>query len=188
MTQYTRIVLMLAAAIGVANAQSAPSLPPGLQQVIQALDRTATASLKNGSLSFALAVVTRDGLAWTKSYGYEDAEDRTPASAETPYRVGVAAFTGVMLLQLIHDGKVHLSDRVDKYFPEIARIPARYPDAAPLTLLQLATHSTGLDLEETAAGVRERHDLAVGERAGLRVASCQVRQRTRHSRCRERHQ
>ena len=121
-----------------------------MDQVIQAFDHTATAAVKNGGVNFGLAVVTRDGPAWTRSYGYEDAGNRTAANADTSYRVGQAAFTGIMLLQLIRDGKVHLSDRVDKYLPEINRIRARYPDAAPLTLLQLATHSTGLDAPPSA--------------------------------------
>lgn len=145
MVCYARVIVMLAAGIGSVSAQSAPSLSPGLQQVVKQIDQTAAAALKNGSHSFGLAVVTRDGPAWTKSYGYEDAANRVSSGDATHYRVGAAAFTGIMLLQLIRDGKVHLSDRVDKYLPEINRIPARYPDAAPLTLLQLATHSTGLE-------------------------------------------
>ena len=151
MTLCARLIVALTVGVVCTTAQPAPSLSPGLQQVIKQLDQTATASLKNGSLSFALAVVTRDGPAWTRNYGYEDAANLTPASADTPYQVGAAAFTGIMLLQLVHDGKVHLSDRVDRYFPEISRIPASYPDAAPLTLLQLATHSTGLDLKAAAS-------------------------------------
>jgi CubicO group peptidase (beta-lactamase class C family)/pimeloyl-ACP methyl ester carboxylesterase len=141
---------MLAVAIGCANGQVTPPLAPGLQQVIRELDRTATASVAKGSLSFGLAVVTADGPAWTMNYGYADSTKLIPAGADTSYRVGGEAFTGIMLLQLAHDGKVHLSDRVDKYLPEINRIPVRYPDAAPLTLLQLATHSSGLELRGAA--------------------------------------
>jgi CubicO group peptidase (beta-lactamase class C family) len=70
--------------------------------------------------------------------------DPKPASADITYRVGGAAFIGIMLLQLVHDGRAHLSDRVDKYLQETNRIPVRYSDAAPLTLLQLATRSSGL--------------------------------------------
>ena len=163
MTHYVRLIVLLATGTSCANAQSMPPLSPGLQQVIKALDQTATASVKNGALSLGLAVATRDGPAWTRSYGYENAGSHTLATADTSYRVGVAAFTGIMLLQLVHDGKVHLSDRVDKYLPEINRIPARYPDAAPLTLLQLATQSTGLDLKGTATAGFARSTIAQWE-------------------------
>ena len=149
MTLYIRLIIILTVGAFFANAQPVLQLPPGMQQVINALDQTATASIKTGNLNFGLAVVTREGLAWSGNYGYEDAAKSTAASAKSSYQVGVAAFTGVMLLQLMRDGKVHLSDRVDKYLPEINRIPNRYPDAAPLTLLQLATHSTGLELKNT---------------------------------------
>jgi CubicO group peptidase (beta-lactamase class C family) len=99
LTLYTRLIVMLAVGIGCANAQSMPPLGPGLQQVIRELDRTAVASVQNGSLSLGLAVVTRDGPAWTMNYGYEDSGKLIPAGADTSYRVSGGAFTGIMLLQ-----------------------------------------------------------------------------------------
>src|SRR5690242_10053717 len=154
MTSYTRLIVITAVGIACATAQSTPTLSPGLAQVVKEFDRTATAAVEIGASSFGLAVATRDGVAWTKNYGYEDAEHKSAANADTSYRVGVGAFTGIMLLQLIRDSKVHLSDRVDKYVPEIARIPVRYPNSAPLTLVQLATHATGLELPAEAASSR----------------------------------
>jgi D-alanyl-D-alanine carboxypeptidase len=52
-----------------------------------------------------------------------------------------------MLLQLVEEGKVHLSDPVEKYFPEINKVQGRFPGAPPITLIQLATHTSGLDRE-----------------------------------------
>jgi CubicO group peptidase (beta-lactamase class C family) len=52
-----------------------------------------------------------------------------------------------MLEQLVDAGKVHLSDPVEKYFPEIKTVQGRFPDAPPITLIQLATHTSGLDRE-----------------------------------------
>ena len=65
-------------------------------------------------------------------------EEKTPATVDTVYRVGsiTRAFTGLMLLQLVQDGKASLSDPVDRYFPELGRIPNR--PAARMTLEQLA--------------------------------------------------
>src|SRR5579859_3352304 len=151
MNSHARLIVITAAGIACATAQSTPPLSPGLAQVVKEFDRTATKMVESGNASFGLAVVTRDGVAWTKNYGYEDAAHEKAATADTSYRVGVAAFTGIMLLQLIRDGKVHLSDRVDKYVPEIAGIPVRYPNAAPLSLVQLATHTTGLELTANAS-------------------------------------
>jgi CubicO group peptidase (beta-lactamase class C family) len=44
-------------------------------------------------------------------------------------------------------GKVHLSDPVEKYFPEIKTVENRFAYAPPVTLVQLATHTSGLDRE-----------------------------------------
>jgi D-alanyl-D-alanine carboxypeptidase len=56
-------------------------------------------------------------------------------------------FTALMLEQLVEAGKVHLSDPVEKYLPEIRTVRKDFPDAPPITLLQLATHTSGLDRE-----------------------------------------
>jgi D-alanyl-D-alanine carboxypeptidase len=42
---------------------------------------------------------------------------------------------------------VHLSDPVEKYFPEIKAVQGRFPDAPPITLVELATHTSGLGRE-----------------------------------------
>src|SRR5262249_3058154 len=44
-------------------------------------------------------------------------------------------------------GTVHLSEPVEKYFAEINRVQGRMPWAVPVTLIQLATMTSGLDRE-----------------------------------------
>jgi CubicO group peptidase (beta-lactamase class C family) len=56
-------------------------------------------------------------------------------------------FTALMLEQLVEAGKVHLSDPVEKYFPEIKVVRSPFPDAPTITLMQLATHTSGLGRE-----------------------------------------
>jgi CubicO group peptidase (beta-lactamase class C family)/pimeloyl-ACP methyl ester carboxylesterase len=93
-----------------------------------------------------LGVVTRNGLEWTKSYGFADSGRTRPAAADTEYAIGTGAFTAIMLLQLVRDGKAHLSDAAEKYVTELKPLRSQYPDAAPVTLMQLALHTSGLDL------------------------------------------
>jgi len=142
--------------------QNAPNpateLPAGLAQVIRDFDRTAAAAVKNpADISYALGVVTRDGLAWSGSYGFTDAGRQSVATADTAYHAGTSALTSIMLLQLMHDGIVHLSDQVTTYVPEIASVRRPYPRASSVSLMQLATHTSGLSLDEAdvraAAGV-----------------------------------
>jgi CubicO group peptidase (beta-lactamase class C family) len=48
---------------------------------------------------------------------------------------------------IVEAKKVHLSDPVEKYFPEVRMVQDRFPDAAAVTLIQLATHTAGLGRE-----------------------------------------
>jgi CubicO group peptidase (beta-lactamase class C family) len=99
--------------------------------------------------SVTAGVVSGKALAWSKSYGEADVEKKTPADPETVYRIGsiTKMFTALMLEQLVEAKKVHLSDPVEKYFPEIKLVQDRFPDAPPITLIQLATHTSGLGRE-----------------------------------------
>jgi len=99
--------------------------------------------------SVTAGVVLGKELIWSKSYGDADMEKKTAADTDTVYRIGsiTKMFTALMLEQLAEAGKVHLSDPVEKYFPEIKTVQGRFPDAAPITLIQLATHTSGLGRE-----------------------------------------
>jgi CubicO group peptidase (beta-lactamase class C family) len=104
---------------------------------------------KQNPASLAVAIVTGGRLAWSKAYGYADMERSIPATTETIYRIGSVTkqFTALMLLQLVENGKVHLSDPVEKYLPEVNQVKGRFPGAPPITLIQLATHTSGLSRE-----------------------------------------
>jgi CubicO group peptidase (beta-lactamase class C family)/pimeloyl-ACP methyl ester carboxylesterase len=134
-------------AIGSYSFAQTQTLPPGMPEVIRDLDSAASEAVKNpNDIGYTLGVVTRNGLAWTKSYGFADSGRTQPARAETEYRIGTAAFTAIMLLQLVRDGKAHLSDPAEKYVTELKSVRSQYPDAAPVTLMQLALHTSGLSV------------------------------------------
>src|SRR5262249_26530642 len=123
------------------------TLPPGMQEVIRDLDRAASEAVKNpNDIGYTLGIVTRNGLAWSKSYCFADMARTKPAGADAEYAIGTGAFIAIMLLQLARDGKAHLSDAAEKYVTELKPLRGQYPDAAPVTLMQLALHTSGLDL------------------------------------------
>lgn len=129
---------------------SQQKLPENLQPVVDELDRIATDLVKDPrAASFTIGLAQKNGLVWTKSYGYADIAQKKPANADSVYRIGsiTKQFTAIMLLQLVHEGKVHFSDPVEKYFPEIHQVKGEYKNAPPITLVQLATHTAGLDRE-----------------------------------------
>lgn len=110
---------------------------------------TAAEFAKHPSAGLTVGVVSPKGLAWTKSYGLADVDKQIPASRETVYRIGAVTkqFTALMLLQLAERGRVAVSDPVERYVPEISQLNSKYPNASPITLLQLAMHTSGLARE-----------------------------------------
>jgi CubicO group peptidase (beta-lactamase class C family) len=99
--------------------------------------------------SVTAGVISGKDLIWTKSYGDADMEKKIPADRDTVYRIGsiTKMFTALMLEQLVEAGKVHLADPAEKYFPEFKTVENRFTFAPPVTLMQLATHTSGLDRE-----------------------------------------
>jgi len=98
--------------------------PADLQPVIDQLDKTAAELVKDpNAASFTIGLVQKSGLVWTKSYGYADIANKKPANPDSVYRIGsiTKQFTALMLLQLVRDGKVHLSDPVENIFQRFTR-------------------------------------------------------------------
>lgn len=118
-----------------------------LDEAIRQIDSlTADEFARTGQGSITVGVVSGPKLVWTKSYGYADMDKKRPATKESVYRIGgtTLKFTALMLLQLVRAGKVKLDDPVEKYLPEVNQLRGRYTDAAPMTLAQLATHTSGV--------------------------------------------
>lgn len=145
----TVLLSILLLARGLPALAQAP-LAPELQALIKRLDERASEELARDKIgSVTVGVVSGADLVWTRSYGLADIERKTPATPDTVYRIGsiTKQFTALMLLQLVQEGKVRFSDPVEKYFPEVNKIQGRLPNAPPITLVQLATHTSGLEAE-----------------------------------------
>ncbi len=128
--------------VGVPVASLRPHLPEIDSLVAAELAKRPVGSVTAG-------VVSGKDLVWSKSYGEADIEKKIAADTDTVYRIGsiTKMFTALMLEQLVETKRVHLSDPVEKYFPEIKLVQDRFPDAPPITLIQLATHTAGLAQE-----------------------------------------
>jgi CubicO group peptidase (beta-lactamase class C family) len=90
--------------------------------------------------SFSLAIIHKDSTLALKSYGNAD--------LNTIFRVGSISksFAGFLMLQLQQDGMLDINDPVEKYLPEIKSL-VDYDKYPPITIKQLATHTSGLDRE-----------------------------------------
>ena len=151
MTRRAFLPLVVALAVVVALHAQAP--PTSLQAAaIEKVDALAEAEYAKDPVGgLTVGIVGGRQLAWTKSYGFADAENRKPATRETAYRIGsiTKQFTATMMLQLVEQGKIHLTDPLEKYFPEIKQVPRPTPDAPAITLLQMASMTSGLAREPT---------------------------------------
>jgi CubicO group peptidase (beta-lactamase class C family) len=100
---------------------------------------------KNGRGGLTIGIVDNGALVWSHYYGYANEAERIRTTSTTVYPVESVTkmFTGLMLLQLVESGKVHLTDPVELYVPELRDISNPYPWTPPVTLIQLATMTAG---------------------------------------------
>ena len=129
---------------------AAQEIPAKLQTTVARIDAMATEEYaKDKVASVTIGIVQGSQLIWTRSYGEADMERKVPATKETVYRIGsiTKQFTGLMLLQLVEDGKVLPTDAVERYLPEINSVKGRHTGTPPVTLMQLATMTSGLGRE-----------------------------------------
>jgi len=133
-------------------------------------------STKSGSLTGG--IIQGSKLVWSKSYGYANMERQQPANVDTIYRIGsiTKQFTAIAFEQLVQAGKVRLTDPVESFVPEIGLVKGRPAGSQPITLLQLATHTSGLDREPadiakfTTGSVSEWQKTLIGALADLKYA------------------
>ena len=119
-----------------------------------------------------VGVVTRDGLAWAKGYGTTDLAGGVPLTPATRFRIGSVSkvFTATAILQLRDAGKLRLDDPVVKHLPWF-KVPNPFPNAPPITVEHLLTHTSGLS-REAPFDAWTTHEFPT--RAELRVAMPRV--------------
>ena len=61
-----------------------------------------------------------------------------------------------MLLKLIESGDARLADPVIDYVPELNRVRGRFENSPPITLVQLATMTSGLAREPEVPVLQHR--------------------------------
>jgi D-alanyl-D-alanine carboxypeptidase len=103
----------------------------------QFFDRLAEKKKAMGSL-----VIAKDGkVVYSRAIGYAqvDATTNKPLTAASRFRIAsiTKTYTAVMILQLVEEGKLKLTDTLDKFFPEV-------PNAQKITILQILSHRSGI--------------------------------------------
>ncbi len=119
--------------------------------IIEKFTDLVNSDLKDDNIggSFSLAIIHKDSILVSKSYGKAD--------LNTIFRIGSISksFTGFLMMQLLQDGMLDLNDPVEKYLPEIKSL-VDYGAYPPITLKQLATHTSGLERESRSRDEKVR--------------------------------
>src|SRR5919205_2141408 len=103
----------------------------------QFFDRLAEKNKAMGSLTIAKA----GRVLYTRAIGYSQISgaEKRPLTAANRFRIGsiTKMFTAAMTLQLVEEGKLKLTDTLDKFFPQV-------PNAPKITVAHLLAHRSGV--------------------------------------------
>ncbi len=93
--------------------------------------------------AFSMSLVDGQRIIWAQGFGFQDADKKMPASAETIYRVGSVSklFTDIAVMQMIEKGQLDLESPIETYLPTFK---PKNPYAVSITLRQLMSHRSGL--------------------------------------------
>ncbi|MEA2238847.1 MAG: hypothetical protein QOC81_3571 [Thermoanaerobaculia bacterium] len=140
----TKLILVAAIILGLSGAawlyiRWRSERPASKEEVLRGIDADLQAlSLKGFAGTLLLA---QDGqVLLTRGYGLADRESGREVTIETGFDIGslVKPFTAAAILQLESQGKLHLDDRLGRFF---TGVPA---DKAAITVKELLDHSSGL--------------------------------------------
>ncbi len=115
-----------------------------LDQVIPRLRAAIVGEVEQKRLpAFSISVISGDEVVWADGFGFQDAEQKTPATADTVYRVGSVSklFTDIAVMQCVDEGTIDLDAPVTQY---VAGFQPRNPFDVPVTLRQMMAHQSGL--------------------------------------------
>jgi CubicO group peptidase (beta-lactamase class C family) len=109
------------------------------------LDTAFARVLKNfHAAGFAIAVVKKDSIIYSKGFGYRDLEGKLPVTPHTLFAIGscTKSFTASLIGQLDQDGRVNIDKPVRDYLPELRFYNDQMNNT--ITLRDMMCHRTGL--------------------------------------------
>ena len=87
----------------------------------------------------AMAVRLADGTVVSRVSGYTDPAKKNPWTTDTVSHLAsvTKTYTGVVIMQLVQEGKLSLDDTIDRWFPD-------QPNGDKITVRMLLSHTSGL--------------------------------------------
>ena len=101
--------------------------------------------ISNDLMGAVITVVNKDGVVFSKGYGYANYETLEKVSPDTTlFRIASISkpFTWVAVMQLVEEGKLDLHADVNQYLTAF-QIPDTFPE--PITMAHLMSHNAGFE-------------------------------------------
>jgi methyl acetate hydrolase len=150
-------------ASGVAQAQNAA-------RSTALIDKPLREAVERKDVPGVVALVTdRKGVVYQGAFGVADVAIGRALTADALFRIAsmTKAITSTAAMQLIEQGKFAVEDPVEKYLPEMAKVPIfdafdaktgnyrLHPTSKPITVRHVLTHTSGLGYPFTSAILRD---------------------------------
>ena len=157
-----RFAVAISVVVFLAHANAQPS--------IAAIDTALRTAVERGDVPGVVALVTdREHVLYRGAFGVADVSSKRPMAVDSMFRIAsmTKAITSLALMQLVEQGKLGLEDPVDKYLPEMSKLPVfesfdattgaykLRPSTKPITVRHVLTHTSGLGYPFTSATLRD---------------------------------
>jgi methyl acetate hydrolase len=156
--------ITLALSTGASHAQNSAARPSAL------IDQKLREAVESKDVPGVVALVTnRKGVVYQGAFGVADVATGRALTPDALFRIAsmTKAVTSTAAMQLIEQGKFALEDPVEKYLPEMAKLPVfdsfdartgnyhMHLTSKPITVRHILTHTSGLGYPFTSATLRD---------------------------------
>jgi CubicO group peptidase (beta-lactamase class C family) len=154
--------ITFALSTGAAQAQNSQTTAP--------IDQALRSAVERKDVPGVVALVTnRKGVVYQGAFGVADVATGRALTPDALFRIAsmTKAVTSTVAMQLIEQGKFALEDPVEKYLPEMAKLPVfdsfdaktgnyhLHLTSKPITVRHILTHTSGLGYPFTSATLRD---------------------------------
>jgi len=127
-----KAILIMALAMGSKFAFSQTFDKTGLDNYFQ--------TLETGERFMGSVAISQNGkIIYSRQIGFSDVDNKIRLDENTKFRIGsiTKTFTAVLVFKAIEEGKIKLTDKIDKYFPTIK-------NAKKISIGNLLSHRSGI--------------------------------------------
>ncbi|PQO45095.1 serine hydrolase domain-containing protein [Blastopirellula marina] len=126
-------VASLLSAVFAVNAQA--EWPANKAKLIETVEEI----MKENAIPGAVVLMRKGDREWSQAFGVADLKTKQPMQTDMAFRIGsnTKTMTGVIILQLIEEGKLSLDDKVSKFFPDV-------PQGDEITIADLLSMRSGI--------------------------------------------